>query len=167
MQTFLPYGTDFQATARALDRQRLVKQAVEGYQILRALAGLTKGWQNHPATKMWAGHEGWLGVYVNAIFDEMERRGYSTASRQQVNDLIAESFPGSDLDVLPPWLLDYRVQHTHRGRLYVKNPDHYKQFASAGSTYKSAVCCDRCNYFWPTHSQDYGWVERDGKLEKL
>lgn len=166
MQTFLPHGFDFPATARDLDQKRLVKQAVEGYQILRSLAGMTQGWRNHPATKMWTGSEGWLSLYVNDVLDEMGRRGYSTATRSSVNSLVTQAFPDADLDTAPPWLLDFRVAYTHRGRLYEKNPEHYAKYADYRD-YKQYVCCDRCNYFWPTHSPDYGWVELDGRLQKL
>jgi hypothetical protein len=166
MQTFLPHGYDFEATARSLDQKRLVKQAVEGYQILRSLAGISQGWKNHPATKMWRGHEGWLAAYLDAILDEMERRGYSAATRPKIHALIDENFPDNDLDTAPPWLLDFRVSYTHKGRLYEKMPDHYRQFADYAD-FKQYACCDRCNYFWPTHSQDYGWFLTDGHLEKL
>lgn len=166
MQTFLPYRS-FSATAQSLDYKRLVKQAVEGYQILRALAGVTQGWRNHPATKMWAGHEGYLVAYLDAILDEMQARGYSTATRDSIHELAAMAFPDADSDTPPPWFGDDRVFITHRGRLYEKNPDHYKQFAIDGQNYKQYTCCSRCNYYWPTHTDDYGWVERDGRLEKL
>ncbi len=166
MQTFLPY-MDFDASARTLDRKRLVKQAVEGYQILRALAGITQGWRNHPATKMWSGHEGWLVMYLHAILNEMERRGYSTATRAQIDNLANQAFPDWESDTPPPWLLDARVSVTHRGRLYEKDPEHYAHFAVDAAVYKAYVCCPGCNYYWPTHTDDYGWVERDGKLEKL
>ena len=62
MQTFLPEHT-FVECAAVLDQKRLVKQLLEGRQILSALAGETKGWVNHPATKMWIGHESYLMLY--------------------------------------------------------------------------------------------------------
>ncbi len=166
MQTFLPYS-DFTAVARCLDNKRLVKQAVEGYQILRAHAGLTQGWRNHPATKMWAGHEGYLVAYLDAILDEMQRRGYSTATRDSIHELSRQAFPDIDSDVPPPWLKDERVHVTHRGRLYEKNPEHYAQFAVDAQIFRKYTCHERCDYFWPTHTSDYGWIELNGKLEKL
>ena len=62
MQTFLPHR-DFAKTAKHLDRKRLIKQSVENLQILKSLAGLygeTGAWRNHPAVKMWKGHEDFL-----------------------------------------------------------------------------------------------------------
>ena len=164
MQTFLPHGPDFTATAKCLDYRRLVKQAVEGYQILRALAGLTNGWTNHPATKMWRGHEGWLVVYLDAILDEMDHRGYSTATRAKIHDLADQAFPCWEDDKMPPWLIDDRVAITHRGRLFEKSPSLYTSFFLDASTYKQYTCCERCNYYWPTHTQDYGWMEDGRKI---
>ena len=59
MQTFMPYE-DFRKTFECLDYRRLGKQRIEAFQILRCLEGLTSGWKNHPAVKMWRGHE-WIG----------------------------------------------------------------------------------------------------------
>lgn len=166
MQTFLPYGPAFQRGAVVLDRQRLVKQAVEGYQILRVHAGLTEGWKNHPAVKMWAGHEGYLVVYLDAILDEMQARGYSTATRDKIHELADQAFPDWQDDEQPPWLRDDRLALSHRGRLFEKRPDLYPQFALDATRFRQYTCCEKCNYFWPTHSQDYGWVNNDG-LHKL
>lgn len=66
MQTFLPYA-DFKQSAEVLDKQRLGKQRVEAYQILRALLGITNGWIHHPATKMWRGYERALAEYAMAM----------------------------------------------------------------------------------------------------
>jgi len=57
MQTFMPYGSQYDQTAKCLDVKRLGKQRVETYQILKALLGESKGWRNHPATRMWEGYE--------------------------------------------------------------------------------------------------------------
>ena len=167
MQTFLPYGSDFKRGAESLDYRRLVKQAVEGYQILRALSGVTQGWRNHPATKMWKGHEGWLIAYLGAILDEMDRRGYSTATRYKIHELADQAFPDADTDVAPPWLRDERVAITHRGRLYEKDPAFYSAFAIDSLVYKQYTCCERCNYYWPTHTDDYGWIRLNDRLEKM
>ena len=67
---------EFRNTAKVLDQKRLVKQLLEGRQILSALAGETKGWVNHPATLMWKGHEPKLVSYLNEIAAEMGTRRY-------------------------------------------------------------------------------------------
>jgi hypothetical protein len=48
MQVFMSEYT-FEESAKVLDNKRLVKQLLEGRQILAALAGQTKGWRSHPA----------------------------------------------------------------------------------------------------------------------
>ena len=62
MLTFLPYA-DFGLSARCLDRKRLGRQRVECLQILRTLRGVSTGWRNHPAVKMWQGCENTLALY--------------------------------------------------------------------------------------------------------
>jgi hypothetical protein len=155
MQTFVHEGSDFDLGARVLDRQRLIKQAVEGYQILKVLAGQSKGWKNHPAVKMWAGHEGWLYLYVMAHIDEIERRGYKNTTRSLIDDLMNLYFSGWESDTAPAWLYDDRVKVSHRGRLFEKDPVHYSMYAAESKIYQKFVCCDRCNYMWPTHTTDY------------
>lgn len=63
MQTFMPYP-DFRASLECLDPQRLNKQGVEAYQVLRQLLGLSSGWSHHPAVKMWSGSERALLEYA-------------------------------------------------------------------------------------------------------
>ena len=76
MQTFLP-ESDFNKTAKHLDRKRLIKQSVENLQVLKSLSGMyTSGaWKNHPAVKMWANHELSLLTYIKAMIAEAKRRG--------------------------------------------------------------------------------------------
>jgi hypothetical protein len=74
MQTFLPYES-YAASAEVLDNKRLGKQRVEVLQLLKALAGESKGWVNHPAAKMWRGREFWLSIYGICVCDEWLSRG--------------------------------------------------------------------------------------------
>ena len=78
MQTFLPYP-DFQKSLEVLDYRRLGKQRVEAKQILNVLLDrtTTKGWRNHPITKMWVGYEDALKVYFNMCVKEWIHRGYN------------------------------------------------------------------------------------------
>lgn len=69
MQTFLPYP-DITLSAAVLDYKRLGKQRVEAMQILNALAGLKRGWTNHPAVRMWRGYEDGLAAYHDACISE-------------------------------------------------------------------------------------------------
>lgn len=119
MQTFVPYGANFELNARCLDRQRLGKQRVETWQILRALRNESKGWGNHPATKMWRGYEDGLACYGIHMCTEWIYRGYK--------DTMLERFgprhsPPCDL---PAWLNDPDVMRSHRSNLIRKLPEHY------------------------------------------
>jgi hypothetical protein len=125
MQTFVPTGIDFQSTAGLLDRQRLGKQRVEGLQILRTLSGLSTGWQNHPAVRMWRGNEISLAHYTLLMCETWSDRGY----RDTCADKVREMFPDIDVqrwDVLPPWWLDDdQVTLSHQSNLVRKFPEHY------------------------------------------
>jgi hypothetical protein len=135
VQTFLPYP-DFAATARVLDRQRLGKQRVEAWQILRTLTGVTQSWRNHPAVLMWAGYEEALSAYGRAICREWRiGRGYK--------DTMYDRFPQPGPDpVMPWWLGDPAFHAAHRSNLLRKAPDWYGQFGWSEP--------DDLPYEWPT-----------------
>jgi hypothetical protein len=104
-----------------LDRARLGKQRVETLQILNALMGLSKGWTNHPATKMWAGYEGALWLYGQTMIGEWVARGY------QNNMVLPGTFKADDI-VFPKWLGDPAFHASHRSNLLRKDPLWYNQF---------------------------------------
>lgn len=134
MQTFLPYRS-FAMSAIALDKQRLGKQRVEAYQILRALNGQSKGWVNHPATKMWRGYERALRQYLRAMILEWVDRGYKNTM----------DIPAEDPDApMPSWLGDPRLHSSHRANLRRKDPVHYGY--SEDPTMP---------YFWPSEQEEY------------
>jgi hypothetical protein len=81
MQTFLPFPS-FEQSLQSLDYRRLGKQRVETKQILMALLGESKGWVNHPATKMWRGHEHALAEYGLLSCREWKSRGYKDNTEQ-------------------------------------------------------------------------------------
>lgn len=114
MQTFLPYA-DFSETAKVLDYRRLGKQRVEGLQLLKILNGDTgkkKGWVNHPATKMWKGHRGYLKKYTQTIINEWISRGYN-------NNIDLSQF-SDDENTPPSWLGDNRFHDAHKSNLIRK-----------------------------------------------
>jgi hypothetical protein len=117
MQTFMPYAS-LRDSAACLDRQRLGKQRVEAFQILRVLRGDTKGWRNHPAVRMWIGCEDALTVYMNACISEWVRRGFKNTMALQ------PYFPV----VLPPWFGREDVHAAYRSKLLEKLPEHYSRF---------------------------------------
>lgn len=155
MQTFLPYD-DFHEVASVLDSKRLNKQLLEGRQILSALAGLSKGWRNHPATKMWAGSEGVLHRYLFAIAQECKVRGIKYDKNiEAIDDICFNHFNNISVNSRPFWMKDKtilsRITTTHQANLYLKDSYEYAMFQSAYDDVLNDPCCDGCKYYWPTH----------------
>ncbi len=153
MQTFLPHS-NFDKTAKHLDRKRLIKQSVENLQILKSLAGLygeTGAWRNHPAVKMWRVHEDFLFLYNESIIKEILLRGYKNTTHVQFDEIYQDNFIGLESET-PWWLGNESLHSSHKGRLYEKDPDKY-YFYSDFADYKQLgyTCCVSCNYYWPTH----------------
>lgn len=117
MQTFLPYP-DFEASMKILDMRRLGKQRVEAQQILNTLSGLSSGWKNHPATKMWEGYEEALKLYINAAITEWKFRGYkNTMQLHRIEKYI-----------IPVWMGNRIFHLSHQSNLIRKLPEHYRKF---------------------------------------
>ena len=145
MQTFVPENT-FAKSVRVLDRQRLGKQRVETLQIMNALAGLSKGWTNHPATRMWRGYERALLDYQNATCTEWLRRGYKDTCFLKTVRVFAEHFDTSIGVELPHWWGDKRVHDSHKKALVFKDPVWYN------TIYPNIV--GEYNYYWPVTKED-------------
>lgn len=153
MQTFVPYA-DIYKSAAALDNKRLNKQLLEGRQIYKILStNQRKGaWINHPAVRMWRNYDNGLFEYLVAIKDECLYRNIATEKNW---DAITEMHKwnwnrGSGI-VMPPWWGDERIHESHRNNLYIKDSEYYVDFVHDNRV----TCCDRCNYFWPTHTTFY------------
>lgn len=140
MQTFLPYES-FAESAAVLDRQRLGKQRVEGLQIVRTLAGITKGWANHPAVKMWRGHEFVLVEYTIAMSIEWMNRGYKDTCADKVALLVSE-FGDSFGKDQPSWIGNVELHKSHQSNLLRKDPDYYSQFFNVPND---------LDYYWPVN----------------
>ena len=132
MQTFVPYGKSFMGNAAVLDRQRLGKQRVEGLQILRTLKGITHGWANHPAVKMWDGYEDALGYYTITICNRWTFYGYKDTCADKVRELLPHLTPTAihyeplrGTIELPKWLDDPDLMLSHKSNLVRKKPSHY------------------------------------------
>lgn len=147
MQTFLPHP-DYEASARALDRQRLGKQRSEAWQILRALdaadAGERSGWASHPMVRAWRGHRRALTLYGLAICREWRRRGYRDTMLPRFEAALTDS-GGPDT---PPWLGDERLHTSHRAALLFKDPDWYGQFGWTEAPARPDAS-GRLPYWWP------------------
>jgi len=143
MQTFLPYS-NFEKTAQCLDYRRLGKQRVETMQIMNTLCGLSDGWANHPAVRMWENHEGALMDYQRAIVAEWVSRGYKDIVCLQKT---LEAFNNLDDDfTVPEWLGNEKMHSSHRSNLLRKDYDHYCRFNWEEP--------DTIDYWWPTHEID-------------
>jgi len=133
MQTFLPYS-DLKKSIQVLDYRRLGKQRVETFQVLNILLERTetKGWRNHPVTKMWTGYESALQLYQNYTIQEWIDRGYKNT--MQFENLITEV-------KMPKWLGDERLHRSHRSNLLRKDYEYYSQFFDEPNDLE---------YYWPT-----------------
>ena len=163
MQTFLPYK-DFTKSAQALDSKRLNKQVLEGYQILKVLSNPDPraGWRNHPAVKMWRGHEFGLWDYVMAMVAEATSRGIKTDKNMENLQALRNTEQIYWGEGLPTWfdsdMLMRKVTATHKFNLYRKDSTYYKDFWIAEANIDNQPCCEGCNYFWVSH------YERDAIL---
>ena len=133
MQTFLPYP-DFIESVRVLDYRRLGKQRVETFQVLNILLERTesKGWRNHPVTRMWTGYEEALKLYQNHTIAEWMNRGYK-------NNMAFEEIDSSAI-VMPPWFGSEDFHRSHRSNLLRKNYEYYSQWFNEPSDLE---------YLWP------------------
>lgn len=126
MQTFMPHQ-GYYRSALVLDNKRLGKQRVECKQILNALILPSAGWKNHPATRMWRGHEAALACYAIDICRAWRGRGFNDSLLpyfQSMYDLVLDrSNPG-----LPAWMGDPEFHYSHQSNLVRKDPNHYRQF---------------------------------------
>ena len=151
MQTFL-ISLSFIDTAASLDYRRLGKQRVEAMQLISTIE-LNGSWRSHPAAKMWDGYVPLLAYYGSCMCDEWLMRGYN----DNIKDFFLQRIESNAKQ--PFWYSDInhsvRLVTSHRARLYIKNPEYYtdfKQDAEYVDSHRAAViCCDRCNYYWPTH----------------
>jgi len=160
MQTFLPYS-DYNLCAEALDSKRLNKQILECYQILNVLSGQspTGAWRNHPAVLMWSGAESHLYNYTMAMVKEADKRGIKTdknlANLKALQAKCKKSWGYNTPAWYKPDNLRY-VNITHRANLYRKDPIAYANFSGYTTSQYNQPCCDRCQYFWPTHKEKNG-----------
>jgi hypothetical protein len=121
MQTFLPYA-DLEQSVQVLDYRRLGKQRVETFQVLNILLNRTptKGWRNHPVTRMWTGYEEALKLYQNYTIKEWMGRGYKNTMQLEEVDLQAV--------IMPPWFGEEEFHRSHKSNLLRKDYEYYSQY---------------------------------------
>lgn len=122
MQTFLPYSS-YVESAKVLDMKRLGKQRVEALQIARSLGGISTGWRNHPATRMWSSHLPALVKYGVTVCDVWLERGYRDTCRDKLLAIVPleEAFSSEP----PPFIGDEAFHASHRSNLLRKDPVFY------------------------------------------
>ena len=119
MQTFLPYP-GFHDSLRTLDPKRL------GNQVYREALTLARGgWPNHPASRMWRGHERSLCEYALAGIDVLAERGKYYPEHRATFIALLKTYSATGA---PPWLGDPKFHESHQSNLLRKDPAHYGQF---------------------------------------
>lgn len=162
MQTFLPYPNIW-ASARCLDNKRLGKQRVECKQILLTLGvdvGEHRGnpasrWRNHPAVRMWRGHELQLAEYAYVMCKAWRMRGFKDTLLDQFREVcdslmsfsnaMYAKYPDSPCFPAPNWLGYDRLHASHRSNLLRKDAKHYRQFGWQEPA--------DLPYWWPTQQE--------------
>ena len=129
----MPYP-DFVKSVQVLDYRRLGKQRVETFQVLNILLDRTptKGWRNHPVTRMWTGYEEALKVYQNHTIAEWMTRGYK-------NNMHFEEVNTNNI-IMPPWYGLEEFHRSHRSNLLRKDYEYYSEYFDEPSDLE---------YYWP------------------
>lgn len=124
--TWVP-ETEFKKVARCLDDRRLGAQRGEGLIVLRALTdrSASGAWTNHPAVRMWRGHERSLCEYGIAVCREWRARGWADQSLPKFV-AVWKTLPGPSEK--PPWWGEHRIHEDHRRTLLARLPNWYRQF---------------------------------------
>lgn len=156
MQTFV-FDEDFLAIAQILDIKRLGKQRVEAYQILNALSGKSSGWSNHPATRMWQGHEFALATYGFVMCEVWKFHGFRDSLQEKFQE-ATHSLRYEDTS--KPWWINNELLHlTHKSNLIRKQPSRYKWNVP-----------NNLPYIWPMaseHSFVVGTIREGANIEML
>lgn len=135
MQTFLTHDM-FRETASILDRQRLGKQRLEAWQIIKInnkhadnqslILPSPVGYEHHPAVKMWRGYSNLLCLYGMRMCMEWKTRRY----QDNLHDLFLQESHKHEF-IIPPWWTDPEektlIISSHRGLLVVKDPVYYNK----------------------------------------
>lgn len=135
MQTFLPLENYYESM-KCLDKSRL------GNQVWREGLTLLRGkWPNHPASKMWRGHEYHLGLYLLAglqVLRERKKNKHAYGSVELKIKTEMEKFTDTGK---PPFIGNDTFHASHRSNLLRKNKEYYSQFGWVES--------DSLPYYWP------------------
>jgi hypothetical protein len=153
MQTFMTRKS-YHRSMHDLDDKRLINQFEEAMQLARVIGGLTDGYRNHPAAKMWMTYDHALNVYIhNTIQERVLRWGqrYNRSRPGAVDPWVRMDELSRELREangplppyeVPPWFEDLDVLRSHRSNLLRKLPGHY------GHMWNEAIS-DDWPYLWP------------------
>lgn len=123
MQIFIPYASPLTTAETMLkSSRRFNKQIQETRQILAAIYDPSKGYANHPVTKMYQNHTDWLKAYLKT-FELVQSGNYFLAT---IYSLKADC-------CRPKWMTT-ELCDQHKRRLFTKNPVLYKQFSYLGTS---------------------------------
>lgn len=138
---------DFAESAKILDKRRLGKQRVEARQIIDALEGKTKGWNNHPVTRSWKDHIDALKLYFNSIVSEWCSRG--GVNNYELFKDIPEDSPR------PHWCSSEKVHYSHYAQLLQKDPEEY-----SFDNIRSRISSDLVDYLnkMPSEYNNLGYI---------
>lgn len=96
-----------------LDKTRLGNQIWrEGITLIRG------GWKNHPASKMWRGHEYHLGLYLLSGVDVLEER--TDKKYPELRKKIKDEMKKFKNTGAPNWIGDEKFHASHRSNLLRK-----------------------------------------------
>lgn len=100
------------------------------------------GWTNHPAVKMWRGHEWQLMRYQEAICNEwVENCGFKDTCFDKCLYLYFRCQPAAEDDQMPEWMGNEALHVSHQSNLVRKDPKYYsRQFPGVP---------DNLPYVWP------------------
>ncbi len=98
-----------------------------------------KGWVNHPAVRMWAGHTDVLLEYQMAICNEWTGRKYKDSCYEKT--FYVRNNGASIEDSVPPWLGDTQFHRSHQSNLVRKDREFYAP--------KFPGVPDDLEYVWP------------------
>lgn len=156
MQTFLP-DTTFKACAEVLDTRRLNKQRIECLQIYNACTGIrhkadgtevgpAMGWKQHPAVRMWKGHEAMLCLYAYFMCAECNARGI--ADNHNLKQFFSDRMNRHEFKV-PRWWYNLaergKIIYSHQCNLIRKDFNYYSpRFPRVPSSDIFTT-----NYYWP------------------
>lgn len=123
MQVFIPYPSPLD-TAMCMkdDTRRFLKQIQETRQILSAIYDPTRGYANHPVTKMYKNHTAWLNLYLQTL--ELVRD----------NNLFLARFKSLQANLVRPKWMTEELCDQHKRRLHTKNPQRYPHWAHLGTS---------------------------------